>query len=336
MRLITILFVLFCFPIYGDPCIDCNFIRGDFNCDEDVNGTDQYLLGNWLYSGGTAPQNADAADVNDDGSNNVADLSYLSNYLYNGGSAPPSPFSVAGFDCTRDNINKCCSQAPGNDVLSLTESSKGANDVCGLFLLPGWDVKISQWQDNSSPTAVAAFKWQNFESCDHSAVCNEGQAIWDIDDSVTFTRTELESGITQIVVDLSVGYDFNAWDQDCVECDISGAPGNEFRLEYAVPISIGPAFLGNPTKTLNTKHEVIIQSYCGTISSSRVFNFSIDCTQDLLEKIINSDECLDWKIYTISTTVSAAWFRDDGFDTSEEESLEFLLWPRVSYPSCSN
>jgi hypothetical protein len=85
------------------------FIRGDANDDDSVNISDMTYISNWLYDGGPAPANMDAADANDDGAVNISDWGYLNNYLFSSGSAPPAPFPAEGPDLTGDNLQNVTS-----------------------------------------------------------------------------------------------------------------------------------------------------------------------------------------------------------------------------------
>ena len=68
--------------------IQVRTLCGDASNDGKVNVTDVITLINYLFKGGTAPADMDAADVNNDGKVNVTDVIYLINYLFKGGSTP--------------------------------------------------------------------------------------------------------------------------------------------------------------------------------------------------------------------------------------------------------
>jgi len=74
----------------GDGIGDlCDFyVCGDANSDEIVNILDVTFLISYLYKGGPAPDEPDAADVNSDDVINILDITYLINYLYKGGPEP--------------------------------------------------------------------------------------------------------------------------------------------------------------------------------------------------------------------------------------------------------
>jgi len=68
--------------------IQVRTLCGDASNDGKVNVSDVITLINYLFKGGTAPADLDAADVNNDGKVNVSDVIYLINYLFKGGTAP--------------------------------------------------------------------------------------------------------------------------------------------------------------------------------------------------------------------------------------------------------
>jgi hypothetical protein len=87
--------------------------RGDANGNGLVDVADSSFIGNYLFSGGSAPPCMDQADVNDDGSLDMSDCIYLNNYLFNGGPEPPAPGPNNGA-CARDwtSPNLSCNSGP--------------------------------------------------------------------------------------------------------------------------------------------------------------------------------------------------------------------------------
>ncbi len=73
------------------------YIRGDANCDADVNISDPVSLLGGLFSGTAQPFCCmDSSDANSDGLLNLTDAVYLLNFLFKGGGAPPHPFPDCG------------------------------------------------------------------------------------------------------------------------------------------------------------------------------------------------------------------------------------------------
>ncbi|MEW6294980.1 MAG: dockerin type I domain-containing protein [Candidatus Diapherotrites archaeon] len=69
--------------------IQVRSVCGDAKLDDGkVTVSDVIYLVNYLFKGGPAPADMDAADVNNDGKVNVTDVIYLVNYLFKGGTAP--------------------------------------------------------------------------------------------------------------------------------------------------------------------------------------------------------------------------------------------------------
>jgi len=85
---------------------EINFLRGDANSDGGVDLTDAIVVLRHLFTGGAAPECADAADADDNGSINLADAIFILNYIFRGGTEPPAPGPVfpGGVDPTPDNI----------------------------------------------------------------------------------------------------------------------------------------------------------------------------------------------------------------------------------------
>jgi hypothetical protein len=67
------------------------YICGDVNSDGHVNILDITFLISYLYKGGPAPGQPDAANVNSDGAINILDITYLISFLYKGGPEPNCP-----------------------------------------------------------------------------------------------------------------------------------------------------------------------------------------------------------------------------------------------------
>jgi hypothetical protein len=86
----------------------CCFIRGDSNRDWSVNMADVITITNFLFLGGPAPPNRDAADTNDSGNLDISDANYLAAHLYSGGPAPPAPYPASGTDPTYDPVELPC------------------------------------------------------------------------------------------------------------------------------------------------------------------------------------------------------------------------------------
>jgi hypothetical protein len=82
------------------------FVRGDANSDGSINLTDGVIPLLFLFSGGTAPACADAADTNDTGNIEITDAIIIFSWLFTGGAAPaePSPMSpgYSTADCGTD------------------------------------------------------------------------------------------------------------------------------------------------------------------------------------------------------------------------------------------
>ena len=82
------------------------FVRGDANSDGSINLTDGVIPLLFLFSGGTAPACADAADTNDTGNIEITDAIIIFSWLFTGGAAPaaPSPESpgYSTADCGAD------------------------------------------------------------------------------------------------------------------------------------------------------------------------------------------------------------------------------------------
>ena len=67
------------------------FVRGDANSDGSINLTDGVIPLLFLFSGGTAPACADAADTNDTGNIEITDAIIIFSWLFTGGAAPAAP-----------------------------------------------------------------------------------------------------------------------------------------------------------------------------------------------------------------------------------------------------
>jgi hypothetical protein len=65
------------------------YVRGDANGDDKVDGADVVYLINYLFRGGAAPDPPEAGDADCDGDIDGSDVVYLLNYLYRDGPPPP-------------------------------------------------------------------------------------------------------------------------------------------------------------------------------------------------------------------------------------------------------
>ncbi len=70
------------------------FIRGDANCDQEVDLSDVSVTMQTLFFGESAVCCEAAADVNDDDAININDAIYTLNYLFRGGRRPEAPFPL--------------------------------------------------------------------------------------------------------------------------------------------------------------------------------------------------------------------------------------------------
>jgi hypothetical protein len=61
---------------------------GDVNCSQSVSISDAVFLINYIFAGGCAPCNSNAADVNGNCAISISDVVYLINYIFAGGNAP--------------------------------------------------------------------------------------------------------------------------------------------------------------------------------------------------------------------------------------------------------
>ena len=83
------------------------YIRGDVDAGGDINLTDAVQLLNFLFSGGTEPACAAAADTNRSGSIDMTDAIQILNFLFLGGEGPPAPGLACGEDPTPDDELGC-------------------------------------------------------------------------------------------------------------------------------------------------------------------------------------------------------------------------------------
>ena len=80
---------------YSDLCHGCCTLRGDYNMDGEIGGTDILCVVNYLWGTGIIGPECpglaclELADVNGDGDINGMDVVYLVNYLWNDGPPPP-------------------------------------------------------------------------------------------------------------------------------------------------------------------------------------------------------------------------------------------------------
>ena len=63
-------------------------LPGDVNCSQSVSISDAVFLINYIFAGGCAPCNSNAADVNGNCAISISDVVYLINYIFAGGNAP--------------------------------------------------------------------------------------------------------------------------------------------------------------------------------------------------------------------------------------------------------
>lgn len=91
-----------------DPAWMCCFIRGDADRSSIVDMTDGIVILNFLFYGGAAPPNRDAADADDSGGLEQSDAMYIFDHLFSGGPAPPAPYPEPGTDPTYDPVELPC------------------------------------------------------------------------------------------------------------------------------------------------------------------------------------------------------------------------------------
>jgi hypothetical protein len=137
----------------GDtPPLSCEFARGNANGDTNaagdplVNIADAIFLLAYLFSGGSAPPQRDAADASDDGNVDVADAIVLLALLFQGGAISP-PFPGAGFDSTPDGLEPTCP-----DGLEIV-SGNGQSGETGSILAAPLRVRVLS-DGNGAPPGI--------------------------------------------------------------------------------------------------------------------------------------------------------------------------------------
>ncbi len=103
--------------------VAAQFIRADFNGDNQTDITDPISLLDYLFLSGQDHGCLDAGDINDDGKLDVSDVIYALIYGFQGGSAPPAPFPGCGDDPTADDLG--CERSPCGSGLPNISSALG-------------------------------------------------------------------------------------------------------------------------------------------------------------------------------------------------------------------
>ena len=84
------------------------FLRGDAQCDGDVDMFDAIYIANWLGGMAVEPLCLDACDVDDDGDVDMFDYLSLFRWLGGTGTQPPEPYLDFGVDPTEDGLGCDC------------------------------------------------------------------------------------------------------------------------------------------------------------------------------------------------------------------------------------
>ncbi|MBI4584677.1 MAG: hypothetical protein HY717_11740 [Planctomycetes bacterium] len=94
----------FAIKVVLEPLVDRPFIRGDSNCDGEVNLNDAMVILYYLFLGSSSISCEDAADVDDQGSIDITDPIYIFLHFFRGGPSPPHPYPKLGADLTKDEL----------------------------------------------------------------------------------------------------------------------------------------------------------------------------------------------------------------------------------------
>lgn len=195
---------------YCGPSDECQFLRGDANCDGSVNFTDLVVLLN-------NPSNLDAADFNDDGAVNPTDIVNFSDWLFEGGPQPACPYPNPGRDCTPDNLENGCSPPVGANAPG-SYNGLFLPDVGSSFLkndfIPDWDFELQ-------PPHHAS-KWHlildETDSCaDPTNKLNTYVVYYHPQDPLGMTHYRLESGVQRFDAAVELDLYNVSVGNDCLE-----------------------------------------------------------------------------------------------------------------------
>lgn len=85
------------------PPLPDQFLRGDANGDDVVDGADAVFIRNYYFLNGDQPACMDTADADDDGDIDFNDIVYILEWRFSGGPPPPDPGPIdCGDDPTAD------------------------------------------------------------------------------------------------------------------------------------------------------------------------------------------------------------------------------------------
>lgn len=344
-NLLVFVLVLFC-QVLHSQCEDCNIVRGDANCDGQVNMSDVVSIAGGTFS------NGDSADANDDGGANVSDAVYLSQYLFQGGSAPPCPFPDPGKDCTQDSLETCCSppvgSAPatvGTTGVSYVESQYGQTAF--------WDVTIESEAPGTWGLNCFKSEAQNFVSCLHNSptATKYTEIRFPIQSGQKFTKKRLENGIQSIGLNFDITVTFEPG-QICpwgYSCDGS----NKMLVDatsLSVEVKVGPTSSQSPTNSiLFTRSDLWTFTYSRTSTGALCHLQSNDTTTPTLSWSENLDEelvalmstdCDEWKVFEVQVDdLVVLWTRTVGEeydqDIAQKEKVTTKVTPAIVYGWCT-
>ncbi len=318
-------FLLFCCPVFGQSCgnnDECKFVRGDANCDGNINMTDVIAISGGTYS------NADAADVDDSGSITAVDPTYLLNYLYNAGPPPAYPFPGADFDCTTDFLNECCSTfltfSPVTTP-SLQDRSYSALD---------WDVFTPDLGDNK-------FRVRNEVNCDHPDAVDVCRVRANVADPTGFTGPRLGSGVQNATLTVTVSAAYEVGDACVTPCFPSVAQLYVDVGSAVVHVGVTGSTGINADGSWDDTYDSVSINRTGTsyqncsvvpyFSEPPVFTFSADITDQLADL---SSTCATKRITSIELRHIIVGFSVMPSDVITDEGITIDVDFDIDYDFC--
>jgi hypothetical protein len=345
----------------GEYCDEGTFIRGDTNCDGDVDVSDLVYLGDYLYQSGETPDRLDSGDFDDDGEVGVTDLTLLGYFLYQSGDPPCCPYPDEDKDTVGaevgDDLDNCVSQ-PSDVTLTLTGDEIARGYCDNRWTL--WPLGTSTREFCGTDDNEAKIVTSDGSSCESPKMCSLWDVTWDVDDGGGFTAGRLSNQIQDAAFSVSGTVDFIVQTK-CGDAPPAMCPSEDNILlagfdddNTSIHLYIGPTALGEANTTIeflfdDTSDLVFSCEYfqdeqfgaCALVKSGdcdeqhvvATVAAELNITDELLEALDDEEagDCDEWRIYGvevvgIETLLSLYWM-----DQAAVNAIEIHLVPFLQY-----
>jgi hypothetical protein len=357
--------LVFAFAVFADDCdecggscADCEFIRGDVNCDGAVNFTDCVIIGNCIFgSYSYCGHRKDAYDVNDDGLLNATDISNLCTWITSRTNKPECPADSCGYDCTPDALDDHCSPPIDADMVydNILEQTTNGGSIRQLGSCNQWDSPTDFGPDIDEMNSIlgdTGFEgWFEEWDCDQGCIGSEIDFFWTIEDDIDdlgfrqcrLTKGDPLQGIEGYLV-IMVNWEELEEPSYCSNCYSDGnwitVDASDATVRVKISDGTNEKWVNVPVDWEDDDDEAaMLISVEGLDCSETIYSSSAETIQgpldfdSVLNQFYNAGEITEFQILDLKVRRTIGW-GNDILDVAE--LVEVYVMPELRYTwSCT-